>query len=173
MDYPTDQILYYERQSIHRLAFGLAISLGIIGLLLLLPNPNADPSVSPLRGIPGFLAVLTSVLSMNFLTMTIRLTNDELKIEYGRLLPYYRAHLPIPNIRQIHQHTPDPTLPRSWGIHHETLQDTRTRCFSLKTTQGILITLPQTNWYISTAHPQKLAEALTKATTGKDANREA
>lgn len=157
-------VLFYERQSFHPLFFLLAIALGVAGLILLIPTPNAEAPINPIRGIVGFTFLLAAVIIVNVLTMTTWVYDDELHVQFGRLLPYYNKRIKLSDVTSCRAVVYQPIRSTSgWGVRTGEFKGKTTSYLSARGTRGVLLDTDPRPYLIGTQYCEKLAEAIEQA----------
>lgn len=158
------EVLYYERQSFQAWANALALGSGVVGLVLLLPLPGGDETIGPERGIPGAVLLLIAVVTLNLLTMSTWVYPDEIKVQFGRLIPYYHRHIPLDKVREVRVVEYKPIRQAGgWGIRYGTFEGADTQYLNAKGSRGVLVRGNERRVIIGTRHPERLAEAIERA----------
>ena len=86
---PEKKVLFHERQTFQPWVHGVALFLGIAGLILLLPSPNED--LSALRGTAGLACLAVGVVLLNQFLMSTWVYADRVRVQFGRLLPLHET----------------------------------------------------------------------------------
>ena len=155
---------FYERQSFHPLFYLVAIGLGVLGLVLLIPSTNADQPMEPVKGFVGFLFLFVAVIVVNVLTMTTWVYDDELHIQFGRLIPYYKKRIHLRDVadQRAVEYRPIRSR-RGWGIRMAKFEGRTTGFLNARGTQGVLIETEPPHLLIGTQYAGKLAGAIEQA----------
>ncbi len=157
-------VLFYERQSFHPLFFLLAIALGVAGLILLIPTPNAEAPINPIRGIVGFTFLLAAVIIVNVLTMTTWVYDDELHVQFGRLLSYYNKRIKLRDVISCRIVIYEPIRSTGgWGVRTGEFEGKATSYLNARGTKAVLLETDAKPCLIGTQYCEKLAEAVEKA----------
>ena len=154
-------VLYYERQHFSLWFHGLALSLGLVGLVLILPD--LEGGLEPVRGLMALFFLGVAVVMLNVFTMTTWVYPDELRIQFGRLLPYYQKHVPLANIDRATPVDYDPIQDAGGrGIRWGTYDGMSTRFLNARGSRGVLLEVGENAFVIGTQFPHELDEVLAR-----------
>jgi len=158
------EVRYFERQSFHPTRLGIAVGCGVLGLILILPFPWEGGDVTPVRGIAGAVLLAGSVVALNLLTMSTWVYPDELRIQFGRLLPYYERRIPMTSIRAARIVSyDDPVSTGGSGIRSGEFEDTPTQFLNAHGPQGVLVEGSGRQVFIGTRHAERLQAEIERA----------
>lgn len=154
-------VLYYERQHFSLWLHALALLMGVIGLGLIVPD--FEGNIEPVKGMVAILFLLISVIMLNLFTMTIWVYPDEIRVQFGRLLPYYQKYLAMADLDQT---TPVDYHPirdaGGWGIRRGTICGTSTRFLNARGSKGVFLEAREHAYLIGTQFPAELDEVIAR-----------
>ena len=154
-------VLYYERQHFSPWFHGLALLFGLIGLVLIVPD--LEGGMEPVRGLIAILFLGIGVVMLNLFTMTIWVYPDEIRIQFGRLFPYYQKYLALEHLGRT---TPVDYHPLrdagGWGIRRGTFDGVATRFLNARGSRGVLVEGRDQVYLIGTQYPHELDEVLAR-----------
>ena len=160
-------VLFYERQSFNPIGFVVAVILGLIALVALVPDPGADEPVALKQGLIGLALLFIAVVVLNLLTMTTWVYEDEIRVQFGRIVPYYNKHVPMDTVKDCR--VVEFRTVRSaggWGIRTGRFEGKRTRFLSARGPSGVLIDMDSGPYIIGTRFPDAFLEAVQGARGG-------
>jgi hypothetical protein len=161
-----DGYLYVERQSLHPIAVGAAILIGVAGLVGLIPITNAELPASQ-RAIPGVVALGVSLFILNVLPMKTSVDRHEVRVRFGRLFPMYVERIAIANVAALRPVEYRPIRDAGgWGIRWGRFEAKRARYLNARGHRGVLIEGEKLRLVIGSADPDKLASAIEQAKAG-------
>ena len=141
-----------------------AIVAGVCGLAALIPVQGADPPVSPGRGIPGMIALAISAFLLNILPMTTWVDEDEIRVQFGSLLPIYIKRIPIAGIGSVRAVEYQPIRQAGgWGIRFGRFEGKPARFLNARGRRGVLLEGENLRFIVGSAYPEKFAEAVDRA----------
>lgn len=156
-------VLFYERQNFHTRAHAVALVAGVGGLLLILPLPG-DAAIGPWRGIPGAILLLGSVLALNLLTMSTWVYPDEIRIQFGRLLPYYHRSIPMASVRSVQIVDDAPTaLSGRSGTRQADYHGEAAQFIHVRGPRSVFVGRENNPVLIGTVYPERLRDAIERA----------
>ncbi len=161
-------VLYFERQSLHGWGNALALFLGVLGLVLLLPLPGGEETIGPERGIPGVILVLAAVVILNLLTMSTWVYPDEIKVQFGRLIPYYHRHIPLAKVREVRVVQVGSDPPAGPGAGQGEWDREETQFLNTRGGSAVMVQGPERRVVIGTAYPERLAEVVERALRNRE-----
>ena len=155
---------FYERQSFHPLFYLIAIGLGVFGLVMLIPSTDAAEPIEPAAGFVGFFFLLVAVIIVNIMTMTTWVYDDELRVQFGRLIPYYNKRVPLRDVtaQRVVEYRPIRSS-GGWGIRLGKFEGRTTGFLNARGTQGVLVETEPRPLLIGTQYADKLAGAIESA----------
>ena len=155
---------FYERQSFHPLFYLIALGLGVFGLVMLFPSTNAAQPIEPVKGLVGFFFLFVAVIIVNILTMTTWVYDDELRIQFGRLIPYYKKRISLHDVtaQRAVEYRPIRSS-GGWGIRMGKFEGRTTGFLKARGTQGVLVETEPWPLLIGTQYADKLAGAIEQA----------
>ena len=155
---------FYERQSFHPLFYLIALGLGVFGLVMLFPSTNAAQPIEPVKGLVGFFFLFVAVIIVNVLTMTTWVYDDELRIQFGRLIPYYKKRISLHDVTAQRAVEYRPLRSSGgWGIRMGKFEGRTTGFLKARGTRGVLVETEDRPLLIGTQYADKLAEAIEQA----------
>ncbi len=155
---------FYERQSFHPLFYLIAIGLGVFGLVMLIPSTNADEPIRPAVGFAGFFLLFLSVIIVNLMTMTTWVYDDELRVQFGRLIPYYKKRIRLEEVASCRTVSYRPIRSSGgWGIRIGKFEGKTTGFLNARGTQGVLVETGPRPLLIGSQYADKLAGAIEEA----------
>lgn len=144
-----------------------AIALGVGGLALLIPIPNAEPAIPADRGIPGMAMLTISAFLLNILPMTTWVDRAEIRVQFGSLLPVYVKRIPIDRVGSARSVEYRPLRQAGgWGIRWGRFEDKPTRFLNARGSRGVLVEGETLRFIIGSKFPEKFAEAVGAAREG-------
>lgn len=157
-------VLFYERQSFHPIFYLTAIALGVVGLVMLIPTPSVEEPIKPAQGFVGFAFLMLAVITVNVLTMTTWVYDDEVRVQFGRLIPYYNKRFKLQDVTASRAVEYRPIRRTGgWGIRMGTFEGKTTGFLNARGTNGVLLETDPTPYLIGTQYCEKLAEAVEQA----------
>ncbi len=154
-------VLYYERQHFSPWFHGLALLFGVLGLYLIVPD--LEGTLEPVQGLVAILFLGIGVVMLNLFTMTTWVYPEEIRIQFGRLLPYYQKHLALGILERS---TPVDYHPLrdagGWGIRRGTFEGMATRFLNARGARGVLVEGGEQPYLIGTQYPDELDEVLSR-----------
>ena len=155
---------FYERQSFHPLFYVLAIGMGVVALVMLIPSTNADQAIEPVKGLVGFFFLFVAVIIVNVMTMTTWVYDDELRVQFGRLIPYYNKRIRLEEIASCRAVDYRPVRSSGgWGIRMGKFEGRMTGFLKARGTRGVLVETEDRPLLIGTQYADKLAGAIEQA----------
>ncbi len=155
---------FYERQSFHPLLYVLAVGLGVFGLVMLVPSTNADQPIEAVKGLAGFFFLFVAVIIVNVMTMTTWVYDDEIRIQFGRLIPYYNKRIPLEKIASCCAvDFPPVRTGGGRGIRMGKFEGRTTGFLKARGSRGVLVETGDTPLLIGTQYADKLAGAIEQA----------
>ena len=162
-----DDYLFVERQTLHPIVVVAAIALGVGGLALLVPIPDADPAISADRGVPGMVMLAVSAFLLNILPMMTWVDRTEIRVQFGSLLPIYVKRIPIARIASARSVEYRPIRQAGgWGIRWGRFEGKPTRYLNARGSRGVLVEGEKLRFIIGSTFPEKFAEAVDAAREG-------
>ena len=159
------QVRFYERQSFGPAAGMFVLGMGILGLVLLIPDLQGR--VEALRGIPGFGCLATSAFLLNMFTMTTWVQEDEIRVQFGRLVPYHTKSISLNTVFNAEVVDCTPLVPaRIWGAHRGPFKGKTTQFYNTRGKRGVLIETEKGPYLVGSQLPEKLLEAIMKSPRG-------
>ena len=157
-------VLFFERQSFHPLFNLAAIGLGVSGLVMLIPAPGAKEAIGPAQGFVGFAFLLLAVIVLNVLTMTTWVYEEEVRVQFGRLIPYYNKRIKLHDVTscRVVEYRPIRST-GGWGIRSGKFEGRTTGFLNARGTNGVLLETDPKPYLIGTQYSEKLAEAVEQA----------
>lgn len=150
---------YYERQHTSTSAYTGALAAGAVGLVLLIPG--ALGAGGAVEGALAFLLIAAAVAVLNFSTVSIWVYDTEVRVQFGRLLPFYTAHVRIADIVEARAIVYDPArLSPGRGLRVMELDGARVPVLRARGGRGVLLRGKDGSVIIGTQHPQRLAEVI-------------
>lgn len=154
-------VLYYERQHFSPWFHGLALSLGLVGLVLIVPN--LEGGLAPVRGLTAIFFLGAAVVMLNVFTMTTWVYPDELRVQFGRLFPYYQKYVPLASIDRVTTVDYHPIRDAGGrGIRWGTYNGMSTRFLNARGAKGVLLEVGEQAYVIGTQYPRELDEVLAR-----------
>ena len=155
------KVLFYERQNFNAIGFASAVIVGIIGLLLILPAPDSEQPVDIAQGLVGVFMLVVAVIVLNLLTMTTWVYEDEIRVQFGRLVPYYNKRIARGDLTEFRVVEYKPIRNAGgWGIRIGVFEGKKTRYLNARGSTGILLETPETRYIIGTQFPDAFLDAL-------------
>ena len=154
-------VLYYERQHFSPWFHGLALLFGLIGLVLIVPD--LEGGLEPVQGLVAILFLGIGVVMLNFFTMTIWVYPEEIRVQFGRLLPYYQKYLALECLERTAPVDYHPLRDAGgWGIRRGTFDGISTRFLNARGSRGVLLEARDQVYLIGTQYPRELDEVLAR-----------
>jgi len=154
-------VLFYERQNFNEIGYVIVLILGMAGLALGLPALREDGSAELSRILPGFLMFIIAAIVANLLTMTTWVYEEEVKVQFGRLFPYYTKRIPKEEILSAQVVTYKPIREAGgWGIRLGRHEGEKIFFLNARGSQGVILERDGKSIIIGTQFPENLEKAL-------------
>jgi len=154
-------VLFYERQNFNEIGYVVVLAVGILGLVLGLPELNASGPPAPSRILPGFGLFVVAAILANLLTMTTWVYEEEIKVQFGRLFPYYTKRIPLDEIRSARIVTYKPIREAGgWGIRLGRHDSEKIFYLNARGAQGVLLEREGKSIIIGTQFQDNLYKAV-------------
>lgn len=153
-------VSFFERQQFSPWANGVALGLGVGGLLLLLPA--AVGNGNPLQGLAALILLMVSVIMLNVFTMSTWVSEDEIRVQFGRL-PLYTKRIALPGL--VGARVVDYGAPRAaggWGARAGRFEGQPVRFLTMGGAQGVLVESGGYRYLVGTRQPEALCTAIEK-----------
>jgi len=154
-------VLFYERQNFNEIAYVIILVVGFIGLVWGLPGMNGSEPASLIRISPGFSLFVIAAILANLLTMTTWVYEDEIKVQFGRLFPYYTKRIPRDEIRSVQTVTYKPIREAGgWGIRFGRHDGETSFYLNARGDQGVMLEREGKPIIIGTQFPENFEKAV-------------
>jgi hypothetical protein len=167
-----EDYLYVERQSLHPILLIGALVAGSAGVTALVVSLDLSSPARPEGGAAGIVALAVAAFLLNFLPMSTWVDREEIRVRFGRLVPFYTKRVPISRVKAARAVDYRPILQAGgWGIRWGRFEGKWTRFLNARGHWGVLLEGEKLRLIVGSAHPEEFAEAVAKAREVPDRRR--